>query len=56
MGSTYEASLKFHTYFGQCSNDTYILLHLPLHVCPNYPHTEVTITTAPSGRHMAVET
>ena len=47
-------SLNFHTYFGQCPNDTCILLHIPLHVCPNYPHTGLTTATAPSGHQMAV--
>ena len=56
MGFRYEASLNFHTYFGQCPNDTYILLHMPLHACPNYPHTGLTTTTAPSGHQMAVVT
>ena len=56
MGFRYEASLNFHTYFGQCPNDTYILLHMPLHACPNYTHTGLTTTTAPSGHQMAVVT
>ena len=54
MGFRYVASLNFHTYFGQCPNDTYILLHIPLHVCPNYPHTGLTTTTTPSVHQMAV--
>ena len=29
-----EASLDFHTYFGQCSDDTYILLQIPLDFGP----------------------
>ena len=33
IGFRCEASLNFHTYFGQCPNDTYILLHFPLYVC-----------------------
>ena len=56
MGFRYEASLNFYTYSGQCPNDTYILLHIPLHVCPNYPHTGLTTATAPSGHQMAVVT
>ena len=56
MGFRYEAPLTFHTYFGQCTNDTYILLHVPLHICPNYPHTGLTTATAPSGHQMAVVT
>ena len=56
MGFRYESSLNFHTYFGQCPNDTYILLHMPLHACPNYPHTGLTTATAPSGHQMAVVT
>ena len=51
-----EASLHFRTYFGQCPNDTYILLHFPLYVCSNYPHTGLTTATAPSGHQMAVVT
>ena len=54
VGFRYEASLNFHTYFGQCPNDTYILLHIPLHVCPSYPHTGITTATAPNGHQMAV--
>ena len=54
MGFGYEASLNFHTYFGQCPNDTYIFLHIPLHVCPNYPHTGLATATAPSSHQMAV--
>ena len=41
-GFRYEASLNFHTYFRQSPNDTYILLHIPLHVCPNNLHTGLT--------------
>ena len=54
IGFRYEESLNFHTYLGQCPNDTYILLHIPLHVCPNYPHTRLTTATAPSGHQMAI--
>ena len=56
MGFRYEASLNFHTYFGQCPNDTFILVHIHLHVCPNYPHTGPTTATAPGGHQMAVVT
>ena len=56
VGFRYEASSNFHTYFGQCPNDTFILFHIPLHVCPNYPHTGITTVTAPGGHHMAVVT
>ena len=56
MGFRYEASLNLYTYSGQCPNDTYILLHIPLHVCPNYPHTGLTTATAPSGHQVAVVT
>ena len=56
IGFRCEASLNFHTYFGQCPNDTYILLHFPLYVCSNYPHTGLTTATAPSGHQMAVVT
>ena len=49
IGFRCEASLNFHTYFGQCPNDTYILLHFPLYVCSNYPHTGLATATAPSG-------
>ena len=54
VGFRYEVSLNFYTYSGQCPNATYILLHIPLHVCPNYPHTGLTTATAPSGHQMAV--
>ena len=54
IGFRYKASLSFDTYFGQCPNDTYILLHIPLHVCPHYPHTGLTTATAPSGHQMAI--
>ena len=33
----YEASLNFHTYFGQCPNDIYILLHIPLSCLSKLP-------------------
>ena len=56
IGFRCEASLNFHTYFGHCPNDTYILLHFPLYVCSNYPHTGLTTATAPSGHQMAVIT
>ena len=56
IGFRCETSLNFHTYFGQCPNDTYILLHFPLYVCSNYPHTGLTTATAPSGHQMAVVT
>ena len=56
MGFRYEASLNFHAYFGQCPNDTFILFHIPLHVCPNYPHTGLATPTAPGGYEMAVVT
>ena len=39
IGFRYEASLNFQTHFGQCPSDTNSLLHIPLDVCPNYPHT-----------------
>ena len=56
LGLRYDASFNFHTYFGQCPNDIYILLHIPLHLCLNYPHTGLTTATAPSGHQMAVVT
>ena len=37
IGFRYEASLNFHTYFGQCSNDIYILLHIPLSCLSKLP-------------------
>ena len=40
VGFRYEATLNFHTYFGQCPNDIYILLHMT--------------ATAPSGHQMAI--
>ena len=46
IGFRYEASLNFHTYFGQHPNDTNILLHIPLHVFPNHPHTGLTTAMA----------
>ena len=36
-GFRYEASLNFHTYFGQCPNDIYILLHIPLSCLSKLP-------------------
>ena len=54
IGFRYETSLNFHTYFGQCPNDTCTLLHIPLHVCPNYRHTGLTTASAPSGHQMAI--
>ena len=51
IGFRYEALLNFRTYFGQCPNDN--LLYIPLHVCPNYPHTGLTTATAPSGHQMS---
>ena len=33
----YEASLNFHIYFGQCPNDMYILLHIPLSCLSKLP-------------------
>ena len=37
IGFRYEASLNFHTYFGQCPNDIYILLHIPLSCLSKLP-------------------
>ena len=36
-GFRYKASLIFHTYFGQCPNDIYILLHIPLSCLSKLP-------------------
>ena len=30
LGFRYEVSLNFHTYFGRCPSDIYILLHIPV--------------------------
>ena len=54
IGFRYETPLNFYTYFGQCPNDIYILLHILCHVCPNYPHTGLATATAPSGHQMAI--
>ena len=37
VGFRYEASLNFHTYFGQCPNDICILLHIPLSCLSKLP-------------------
>ena len=37
IGFRYVASLNFHTYFGQCPNDIYILLHIPLSCLSKLP-------------------
>ena len=37
IGFRYEASLNFHTYFGQCPIDDYILLHIPLSCLSQLP-------------------
>ena len=37
VGFRYEASLNFHTYFGQCPNDINILLHIPLSCLSKLP-------------------
>ena len=37
IGFSYEASLNFHTYFGQCPNDIYILLHTLLSCLSKLP-------------------
>ena len=37
IGFRYEASLNLLTYFGQCPNDIYILLHIPLSCLSKLP-------------------
>ena len=37
IGFRYEASLNFHTYFGQCPSDIYSLLHIPLSCLSKLP-------------------
>ena len=53
IGFRYEVSLNYQSYFGQCSNDIYILLHIALS-CLSYPHTGLATAMAPSGHQMAI--
>ena len=54
VGFRHEASLNFHTYFGQCPNDIYILLHIPLSCLSKLPAHGANDCHGPSGRQMAI--